>query len=231
MYGCVFKLFVETIMLRVYSYSMKIDPIRFGAYAKYIEGLPQGAQSYLDTCLVNSDLVRPFFDRHPDLVDALEIPQPVRTAWREVGETHVPIWRSEVHFMSMLLFIRALKCRSDDDFLVDLEGAVRALVDRPQGILGTLSQTLSPSLQILGASGAWSRLHRGSKISTLGGTKLSYKLALDFPPGLFNPFMLRGFAKSLEILMSQSRRGKGSVMTVANVIPGRCEFHGVVPVP
>ncbi len=193
------------------------DPAAFPRSAAYVATLPHGLASYPDCLCRGSGLT---FATYAPLLEAPSgLPDEVlEVARRPPGATE---WVTEV--MGQVLFL-ALADRSglgDDDFL---DATSREVARRPGGhLLRPLVELTSPELLISVGEIVWRTERRGSVLELVPGDRRC-RAVLRYPPHLYDRFLVRAAARSLQDGLGMARATEARA-EVVEYDPTRAQIH------
>ncbi len=165
---------------------------------RYVAGLAGGLDAH-PWAQAKGSLVRNALEGQPIEELIPRLPPPLRGLVEEppIGSEWIP----EAHFGALLLAIADLRGMTDDDLCAWTRARNRALFESPAYRL--LMHVLSPAAMVRFAGRRWENWHRGTRLDVLGTSDDGVRAELIFPPGLFDPILLRvyaeAFAAALEV--------------------------------
>ena len=195
-----------------------INPVRYPTLFRYVNGLPQGLDSYPDvqSSAEVAESIRQRFgaalvrDDLPDFIkDAMGMP------WKR------GTWIPEAHFMTLNALVRDVIYRNDEGYLQFCFDTMKAAYS--SHLMRSVMFVMAPSVLALATEKRWSTFKRGVALKTLKSMPDGRLLSMTYPPRLYLTCMLDGVAKSIEAALSCTRAKQYSVIT--NVISDtECQF-------
>lgn len=168
---------------------MSIAADKYPVTARYIESLPNGLDSYPE-CQARTDARENVKREFSDIGSDSGLPQIIRDFF---GNRYRENWIPEVVSCALLLLVRDVGFKSDDDFLAWCYTGHKSLYLKPHYKI--IIYILSPTLLLTGATNRWSTFHRGSTLTpkpiVKEGDFVQGYASLTFPPRLFNELLLR----------------------------------------
>ena len=175
---------------------------RYTRLAGYLVGLPDGLDSY-PQCVARSGVLEAVLaaapgaqDRGPPLVAALLAP-PLRP------------WTQEVVLQAALLAVADHAGMTEARFLQWCRSTNRQLYRNL--VYRALMAFLSPLTLLERGAARWSSFHHGTTLEVGRDGEKVAQGQLTFPPGLFTPFLLRGYAEAFAAAFEHSRAENVSV--------------------
>ena len=166
----------------------------------YLSSLPGGASAYPD-CQAKGILVRTLAAEQGIGVVSTRLPEPFRSLLEElpVGSEWVP----EVHYLALIYVLADANGLGDEAILAGVRDRHRRMFESPTYRL--LMAGASPGALVRGAGLRWANWHRGSTLEVEGIADDGVRLALKFPPGIFDGLHLRVFAEAFLAALDVSR--------------------------
>jgi hypothetical protein len=158
--------------------------------ARYLAKLPGGLSAH-PSCQAKGSVLRMYLDAYPLDASLPDAPEELLS----LGNTAAGAWVSEVHNCAASTLIRDVYFTRDDDFYAWLKKASGALFRKP--LYRLLMMVASPNLVISGADKRFTQFHRGTKL-TIQQDGQSAEVRMEYPPYLYDAFVLRQFSSAFE---------------------------------
>lgn len=174
--------------------------LKFGRLELYLSSLPGGSSAYPE-CQAKGILVRTLAAEQGIGVASARLPDPFRRLLEElpVGSEWIP----EVHYLALIYAVADANGMGDEAILAGVRDRHRRMFESPTYRL--LMAGASPGTLLRGAGVRWANWHRGSTLEVEGIADDGVRLALRFPPGLFDGLHLRVFAEAFLAALDVSR--------------------------
>jgi len=163
---------------------------RYPTLARYLARLPGGVSAH-PSCQAKGSVLRMYLDAYPLDSSLPDAPEELLS----LGTTSPGAWVPEVHNCAVSALIRDVYFTRDDEFYVWMKKAAAALFRKP--LYRLLMLVASPNLVIAGADKRFTQFHRGTTL-TLEQNGQSADVRMEYPPYLYDTFVLRQFSCAFE---------------------------------
>ena len=170
--------------------------VRYSRLTRYLSRLEEGLASYPE-CVARSAVAQGWLAAAPD---AFSDTSPLVAALLE--RPRGP-WSPEVVVHAMLLAIADRAAMTDAQFAAWSRAASREMYRGP--LFRALMGFCSPQALLARAADRWSAMHRGTELSVAEDGPRRATLRLRFPPRLFAPLHLAGYAEAFAAAIEHSR--------------------------
>lgn len=191
---------------------------RLARLERWLAGVPRGLDSYPEA-LAKGSLARSVLAGQPvaELVPLL--PPPLGTLASDppmAGE-----WLPEAHLVALIHAVADVRRMSDAEVCAWARAQNRALFESPAYRI--LMAVVSPGSMIRFAARRWENWHRGTSLEAGEIADEGVRLTLRFPPGLFDPLVLRAYAGVFEVALEMAHARSPEVV-LEEEGPGRARF-------
>lgn len=167
---------------------MNFPTDKYPATARYLDSLPNGLDSYPE-CLAKTDSRDNIKREFSAIGNDSDLPTIIRDFFQGRYRNN---WIPEVVSCALLLLVRDVEFKSDEEFLAWCYKGHRDLYLKPHYKI--IIYILSPTLLLSGATNRWSTFHRGSTLAprpiVKEGDFYQGYATLTFPSRLFNELLL-----------------------------------------
>ncbi len=178
---------------------------------RYLAELPGGLDAYPDAQAKGS-VVRSVLEGQPVAELTARVPPALGRLVEDPPITSD--WVPEAHLGALLHAIADVRGMSDDEVCAWTRAQNRALFESPAYRI--LMEVMSPAALIRFAGRRWENWHRGTRLEVEGASDDGVRATLTFPPGLFDPFLLRVFGQAFVAALELSNAGSPSVTVEAS---------------
>ncbi len=158
---------------------------------RYLAGLPGGLDAYR-AAQAKGSVVRSVLEGQPVEALAAAVPPVLQRLVLEPPVTSD--WVPEAHLGALLHAIADVRGMTDDEVCAWTRAQNRALFESPAYRI--LMAVMSPASLVRFAGKRWANWHRGTRLEVEGATDDGVRVTLEFPPGLFDLFLLRVFGQA-----------------------------------
>ena len=187
------------------------------SYARYVAGLPGGLEAY-PGAQAKGSLVRAFLEGQPPEV-LRRLPAALQALVREP-----PIdsdWIPEVLFCAFFHALCEALGHGPAERSAWIRARNRSIFSGP--LYGLLMTVVSPERMLRESTRRWGVFHRGSPVEFEGFSDDGARVALRFPVGVFDPFMLEAFGEAFAAALDAAR-AKDPTVEVEVSLPGFARY-------
>jgi len=174
---------------------------------RYLAELPGGLDAY-PAVQAKGSVVRNVLEGQP--AEALAAAVPPALGRLVLDPPVTSDWVPEAHLGALLHAVADVRGMTDDEVCAWARAQNRALFESPAYRI--LMAVMSPASLVRFAGGRWENFHRGTRLEVEGASDDGVRVTLEFPPGLFDPFLLRVFGQAFTAALELSHAASPQVI-------------------